>query len=193
MGTFQPNEHANPHIGERGKQEFVKEVRVEMIFPSFLEDSVMAALRKSHPYEEVAYFLTSLLNENQEVGAGIIGELPEGIEPIEFLRRLKVSMDLNLIRYTNLLDRPIKKVALCGGSGSFLLPQAIKSGADVYISADFKYHEFFDADGKIIIADIGHYESEVHTKDLIRDVLIKKFPTFAINFSKTITNPISYL
>ena len=192
-GTFQPDENANPHIGERGKQEFVKEVRVEMIFPSFLEDSVMAALRKSHPYEEVAYFLTSLLNENQEVGTGMIGELPKAVEPIEFLKRLKVSMDLNVIRYTNLLDRPIKKVALCGGSGSFLLPQAIKSGAEVYISADFKYHEFFDADGRIIIADIGHYESEVYTKDLIRDVLIKKFPTFAINFSKTITNPISYL
>jgi len=192
-GTFLPDENANPHIGERGKQEFVTEVRVEMIFPSFLEDSVIAALRKSHPYEEVAYFLASLLNENQEVGAGMIGELPEAVEPIEFLKRLKVSMDLNVIRYTNLLDRPIKKVALCGGSGSFLLPQAIKSGAEVYISADFKYHEFFDADGRIIIADIGHYESEVYTKDLIRDVLIKKFPTFAINFSKTITNPISYL
>jgi dinuclear metal center YbgI/SA1388 family protein len=132
-GTFQPDENANPHIGERGKQEFVKEVRVEMIFPSFLEDSVMAALRKSHPYEEVAYFLTSLLNENQEVGTGMIGELPKAVEPIEFLKRLKVSMDLNVIRYTNLLDRPIKKVALCGGSGSFLLTHAIKNGADVYI------------------------------------------------------------
>jgi len=193
LGTFQPDENANPHIGERGKQEFVKEVRVEMIFPSFLENAVMEALRKSHPYEEVAHFLSSLSNENQEVGAGMVGELPESVEPIEFLKRLKVSMDLNVIRYTTLLNRPIKKVALCGGSGSFLLPQAINSGADIYISADFKYHEFFDADGRIIIADIGHYESEVYTKDLIRDVLIKKFPTFAINFSKTVTNPISYL
>jgi len=193
VGTFQPDENANPHIGERGKQEFVKEVRVEMIFPSFLEDAVMAALRKSHPYEEVAYFLSTLLNDNQEVGAGMTGELPEALEPIEFLKRLKISMDLNVIRHTKLLEKPVKKIAICGGSGSFLLPQAIKSGADVYISADFKYHEFFDADGRIIIADIGHYESEVYTKDLIRDVLIKKFPTFAINFSKTITNPISYL
>jgi len=102
-------------------------------------------------------------------------------------------MDLKVIRHTDLLNKPIKKVAICGGSGSFLLSQAIKSGSDIFISADFKYHEFFDADKRIIIADIGHYESEVFTKDLLRDVLIKKFPTFAINFSKTVTNPISYL
>lgn len=193
IGTFQPGEHANPHIGERGKQEFVKEVRVEMIFPSFLEQPIMAALRKSHPYEEVAYFLNSLSNENQEVGAGMVGELPDALEPIEFLKRLKNSMDLKVIRHTRLLDNPVKKIAICGGSGAFLLPAALKSGADVYISADFKYHEFFDAEDRIVIADIGHYESEVYTKDLLRDVLMKKFPTFAINFSKTVTNPISYL
>lgn len=192
-GTFLPTEAANPQIGERGKQEVVEETRIEVIFPTYLSATVLEALRKSHPYEEVAYFLNSLTNENQEVGSGMTGDLEEPLEPIEFLRRLKISMDLNVIRHTPLLNKPIKKVALCGGSGSFLLPVAIKSGSDVFISADFKYHEFFDADNAIIIADIGHYESEVYTKDLIRDVLIKKFPTFAINFSKTVTNPISYL
>jgi len=112
---------------------------------------------------------------------------------LAFLSGLKASMDLSLIRHTRLLQKPVKKVAVCGGSGSFLLPNAIRSGADVFVTADFKYHEFFDADGNIIIADIGHYESEVFTKELIKEDLIKKFPTFAINFSKTVTNPISYL
>ena len=102
-------------------------------------------------------------------------------------------MDLNVIRHTSLLSGKVQKIAVCGGSGSFLLPKAIQAGADVFITADFKYHEFFDADGKIIIADIGHYESEVFTKELLVDVLMKKFHTFAINFSKTRTNPISYI
>jgi putative NIF3 family GTP cyclohydrolase 1 type 2 len=111
----------------------------------------------------------------------------------EFLDYLKVKMNLKVIRHTHLLNKPVKKVAFCGGSGSFLLQHAINSGADVFITADFKYHEFFDADGKIVIADIGHYESEVFTKELLKDVLMEKFPSFAINFSKKVTNPISYL
>jgi dinuclear metal center YbgI/SA1388 family protein len=192
-GTFSPNDSANPFIGSAGKQEYVKETRVEVILPRHLEGKITEALRKSHPYEEVAYYLTSLTNENQEVGSGMIGELEEPIEPIEFLKRLKISMQLSMIRHTSLLNKPIKKVAVCGGSGSFLLSKAIQAGADAFITADFKYHEFFDAENRIVIADIGHYESEVFTKDLLKDVLMEKFPTFAINFSKTVTNPISYL
>ncbi|HEY0653826.1 MAG TPA: Nif3-like dinuclear metal center hexameric protein [Chryseosolibacter sp.] len=192
-GTFMPNAVANPAIGTAGKQEYVSEDRVEVIFPKHLERQLIASLRKAHPYEEVAYYLTSLTNENQEVGSGMIGELPEAVEPKEFLLRLKKRMDLGLIRHTRLLDKPVKKVAVCGGAGSFLLPQAIRAGAQVYVSADFKYHEFFDAENRITIADIGHYESEVYTKELLQEVLRKKFPTFAINFSRTVTNPISYL
>jgi dinuclear metal center YbgI/SA1388 family protein len=131
--------------------------------------------------------------ENQEIGSGMIGELVEPIEPMDFLLRLKNTMNTDCLRYTSLPSTKIKKVALCGGSGSFLLNDAICAGADVFISADFKYHEFFDADNNIIIADIGHYESEQFTKELLQEVLTKKFPTFAINFSKTLTNPISYL
>ena len=152
----------------------------------------MAALRKAHPYEEAAYYLSRLENENQEVGSGMIGELDSSEEPIGFLRRLKLVMNADCVRHTPLTDKKIKKVALCGGAGSFLLSNAISAGADVYISADFKYHEFFDADGRIIIADIGHYESEQFTKELLIEVLTEKFSTFAINFSKTVTNPISY-
>ncbi|HEX5170276.1 MAG TPA: Nif3-like dinuclear metal center hexameric protein [Cyclobacteriaceae bacterium] len=192
-GTFLPNEEANPRIGKSGRQETVNETRVEVIFPAHLEKKVMNALLKSHPYEEVAYYLSPLMNENQEVGSGMIGELEGAMEPLEFMERLKVSMDLKIIRHTALLERKVRQVAVCGGAGSFLLGNAIRAGADVYVTADFKYHEFFDADGKIIIADIGHYESEVFTKDLLYEILTKKFPTFAINFSKTVTNPISYL
>lgn len=192
-GTFMPTEEANPHIGERNKQEYVNEIRAEVIFPLHLEGKILAALRKAHPYEEVAYYLSTLLNENQEVGSGMIGELAIPAEPLAFLQGLKISMDLQVIRHTNIKHGPIKKVAVCGGAGSFLLPQAIQAGADIFVTADFKYHEFFDADGRIIIADIGHYESEVFTKELLQDVLSKKFSTFAIIFSETATNPISYL
>ena len=193
QGTFKPNRNANPAIGERFVQETVDETRIEVIFPSHLQRKVLLALRESHPYEEVAFYLTSLKNPHQEVGSGMIGELENPLEPSEFLQRLKNSMDLRVIRHTRLLDQPIMKVAVCGGSGSFLLPHALQAGAQAYVSADFKYHEFFDAEDKLIIADIGHYESEVCTKELLGEVLTKKFPTFAINFSSTVTNPISYL
>ena len=192
-GTFMPGEEATPHIGRAHTLETVQETRVEVLIPSYLEEQVLQTLRASHPYEEVAYYLTRLVNENQEVGAGMIGELPDPLEPIEFLKGLKNSMDLNVIRHTRPLDKKIKKVAVCGGSGSFLLPYALKAQADIYISADFKYHEFFDADSRIMIADIGHYESEVFTKDLLMEILMKKFSTFAINFSDTVTNPIRYI
>ncbi|MBL7856280.1 MAG: Nif3-like dinuclear metal center hexameric protein [Cyclobacteriaceae bacterium] len=191
-GSFMANEGAKPYLGEINKQESVAEVRAEVIFPSHLESTVMHALRNSHPYEEVAYYLTSLANENQEVGAGMVGELEQPMSGIDFLTHLKSKMNLHTLRHTRLVHENIKKVAVCGGSGSFLLQKAIQSGAQVFITADFKYHEFFDADGRIIIADIGHYESEVFTIELLCEELNKKFHTFAINFSKTVTNPISY-
>ncbi|HEX8038898.1 MAG TPA: Nif3-like dinuclear metal center hexameric protein [Chryseosolibacter sp.] len=193
QGTFKPNDKARPAIGTPNVQEVVAETRIEVIFPAYLQGKVLAALKKAHPYEEMAYYLTALSNANQEVGAGMVGELERPEEPSEFLKRLKQSMDLKIIRHTRLIDQPVKKVAVCGGSGSFLLPEARKAGSQVYISADFKYHEFFDAEDQIIIADIGHYESEAFTRELIGEVLTKKFPTFAINFSRTVTNPISYL
>lgn len=193
IGTFMPTENTNPHLGARNQQTYVEEVRVEMIFAGHQRKRILDALRKTHPYEEVAYYVFPLLNENQEVGSGMVGDLDSAVEPLEFLRSLKDGMDLNIIRYTALLPKKIQKIAVCGGSGSFLLPKAIQAGADFFITSDVKYHEFFDADGRITIADIGHYESEVFTKELIMDVLMKKFHTFAIIFSKTRTNPISYI
>ncbi len=191
-GTFMPTGKAQPHIGQTNQLERVDEIRAEVIFPNHLTPKVLKALKESHPYEEVAYYLSRLENENQEVGSGMIGELEKPIEPFEFLNGLKKEMNAKIVRHTQ-PTKEIKKVAVCGGAGSFLLPSAIAQGADAFVSADFKYHEFFDAEGKIMIADIGHYESEQFTKDLLVEVLKEKFTTFAIIFSKTVTNPLSYL
>ncbi len=192
-GRFRPNESASPHIGKPGVPESVDEVRIEVILPEHCKDAVLTALRKAHPYEEVAYYLTPLSNDNQDVGAGLVGTLSSSEEPLAFLRRLKVVMKANMIRHTAPTGRPIHTVAVCGGSGSFLLGDAIQQGADAFVSADFKYHDFFDAEGKILVADVGHYESEQYTKDLLKEVLSQKFTTFASLFSETVTNPISYL
>ena len=135
----------------------------------------------------------SMIVHDRPRGAGILGELPEAIEWSVFLHDLKQKMSINVIRYTKPTSSKIHKVAVCGGSGSFLLPNAISSGADIYITADFKYHEFFDSNDEIMIADIGHYESEQFTIELIKDLIIKKFSNFAVRATKIITNPINYL
>ncbi len=192
-GVFMPTGDANPFLGEHNKLEKTEEVRIEVIFPDMIRANIISELRQSHPYEEVAYYLSALENENQEVGAGVIGELEIPISAEDFLHDLKISMNTACIRHTRITNNPIRKVAICGGAGSFLLSTAIAQKADVFISSDFKYHEFFDADGKIIVADIGHYESEQYTKELLGEFLREKFPTFAIAFSNVVTNPISYL
>lgn len=192
-GTFMPKEGATPKVGETNHQEEVEENRIEVIFPAHLSGEMLNALKRAHPYEEAAYFMQPTTNRNQEVGSGMIAELKKPMPAIDFLGYLKDKMNLELIRHTKLTKDKIKKVAICGGSGSFLLKAAINKKADVFISADFKYHEFFDAEDKIIIADIGHYESEVFTKDLIYELLTKKFSNFALNLSGIKTNPINYL
>jgi dinuclear metal center YbgI/SA1388 family protein len=193
-GTFTPSEKSKPFIGQTGgSAEWVEENRVEVILPRHLESKVMAALKKSHPYEEVAYYLSDLMNENQAVGSGLVGDLPMEISTHEFLKNLKATMKAGVIRHTAICHETVKRVAVCGGAGSFLVGAAQKVGAQIFVSADFKYHEFFDADGKIVIADIGHFESEQYTKDLLVNVLREKFVTFAVLFSNTVTNPISYI
>ena len=192
-GTFKGSENSNPRIGQKELREEVSEERIELVFPSHLEEEVIRTLKKSHPYEEVAYSIVSLANVNQNVGSGFIGELPQAIDPMDFLNHLKFNLKADGIRYTKLGDHKIKKVAVCGGAGSFLLKAAIRSGADVFVTGDFKYHEFFDAENKIIVADVGHYESEQYTKELIADFLRKKFPKFAFHLSEVNTNPINYL
>jgi len=148
---------------------------------------------KAHPYEEVAYDIFPLSNTHPYVGSGIVGELPEETTEMDFLQKLKSVMKAGCVRYTALRERKVKRIAVCGGAGSFLLPNAMAAGADVFVTADYKYHQFFDAEGRIVIADIGHYESEQFTSELFYEVLNKKFRTFALHLSKTNTNPINYL
>lgn len=192
IGTFKPDASASPYIGTNGRLEEVKENRVEVMFPAYLQGKVLAALKSAHPYEEVAYYLQSLVNDNQEVGAGAIGKLPVAMAMDDFLDYLKEKMDLKVIRHTRPLDRKVEKVAICGGSGSFLLKDAIRSDADVFVTADFKYHEFFDAERRLMICDIGHYESEVFTKDLLRSYLSGMFRDLALHLSEVNTNPVIY-
>lgn len=192
-GTFKAKDGANPYIGEIGKRFEGEEIRIEVIYPVYLESKVVKALLKAHPYEEVAYDLLSLSNSSQQIGAGMIGELAGELPELEFLNKLKTSLNAKMIRYTALRDKKVKKIAVCGGSGSFLLNAAIANQADVFVTADFKYHQFFDAEGKVVIADIGHYESEQFTMELFYEILKKKFSTFALQLTKINTNPIKYL
>jgi len=192
-GTFKANEQAKPFIGETNILHQENELRIEMIYPAPAEKRILSALWASHPYEEVAYEISSIDNEHQNVGAGIIGELEDERSGLDFLHDLKEKMGLTVIRHTQILDTKVKKVAVCGGSGSFLLNKAIQANADVLVTADFKYHEFFDADKKILIADIGHYESEQFTQELLLDIITKKFPNFAVRLTGNNTNPIKYL
>lgn len=192
MGTFTPSENAKPFVGKPGIPQFERETRIEVILPSFLNNKVISALKKAHPYEEVAYYLSSLENENQEVGAGMIGVLENSMESDEFLDFLKVKMNLSIIKHTNLINRKISKVAVCGGAGIFLLNDAKRSNADVFITSDVKYHEYFDAENQLILCDIGHYESEIFTKELLAELLSQNFPNIALYLTKVVTNPTFY-
>jgi dinuclear metal center YbgI/SA1388 family protein len=192
QGTFTPKLGAQPHTGILGYKSYEDEVRVEMIMPTYVTNSVISAMKSTHPYEEVAYFIQSLLNDNQEIGAGMWGELDNPMEYGAFFDMIKDKMGLKVIKHTAIVKNVVSKVALCGGSGSFLLKNALSVGADVYISADFKYHEFFDANGKIIIVDIGHYESEKYTIDLLFSLISNNFSNFALHCTKVDTNPINF-
>lgn len=199
IGSFKGNEDSNPVVGERGITQYEEEVRLEVTFGKHLQNSVLKALFKAHPYEEVAYEITTLENHNQHIGMGMIGELEKPMTETEFLKFLKQTMRTNCVRHSALLNKTVKRIAVLGGSGSFAIDAAKSAGADVFVSADFKYHDFFRSENRIILADIGHYESEQFTKDLLYSFLTKKITNFApalqkgIAISEINTNPISYL
>jgi dinuclear metal center YbgI/SA1388 family protein len=193
MGSFRAGEKANPFVGEQGQRHYEPETRLEVIYPLHIQSQLVAALKQAHPYEEVAYDLVPLHNADQNLGSGMIGELENDWDEQEFLRRVAVIFGLKVIRHTPLLGRPVRKIAICGGAGSFLISKALRAGADIYITADVKYHEFFEADGKLVIADIGHFESEQFTINLLFDLLQEKFPNFAVLKSGVETNPVQYL
>jgi dinuclear metal center YbgI/SA1388 family protein len=191
-GTFKGGATSQPFVGRPGIRHEEKETRVEAILPAHLSRRVVEAMVAAHPYEEVAYDLVNLANPYPGIGSGLIGELPEPLEETLFLERIRQAFRAPLIRHTRLTGRPVKKCALCGGAGSFLISNALAAGADFYITADVKYHEFFDANDGLVIADIGHFESEQFTIDLLFEVLREKFLNFAVLKSDTKTNPVNY-
>jgi dinuclear metal center YbgI/SA1388 family protein len=192
IGTFKGDEQSKPTLGKAGVREYANETRIEVIFKTQDERKILLALFENHPYEEVAYDIYALENHLQSVGAGMVGCLPQALDGEDFLRLVKHNMRAKVLRHTAILPKKIKKVAVCGGSGSFLLKNAIAAGADAFVTADFKYHEFFDAEDKIIIVDIGHFESEQFTSNLLIDNIQEKFPNFAIRLTEHNTNPINY-
>jgi dinuclear metal center YbgI/SA1388 family protein len=191
-GTFKGATGTKPFAGSPGIAHEETEIRVEMVFPAWKEAAIIRALKQAHPYEEVAFDLVTLQNEYAAIGSGLVGELAAPMQERDFLAYLATTFKVPVVRHTALLDKPIHRVALCGGAGSFLINNALGTGADIFVTADIKYHDFFDANDRMIIADIGHYESEQFTVDLLFDILREKFPTFAVLKTGVITNPVHY-
>lgn len=191
-GTFRASENANPFVGEIGETHSEKETRISVIFNKHLQSQILHSLKENHPYEEVAYEIFSLENVNQTIGIGMVGELENEISEEEFFKYLKEKMNTEMIRHSKLLNKKIKRIAVLGGSGSFAIADAKRAEADVFVTADLKYHNFFEAENQILLADIGHFESEQFTKNLLTAYLSEKFPNFAVLNSEINTNPVLY-
>ncbi|UII77940.1 Nif3-like dinuclear metal center hexameric protein [Flagellimonas sp. HMM57] len=193
VGSFKPGEGSNPTQGEIGKIYYEKEEQINVIYSFEKEKQVLDALFKTHPYEEVAYEIVTLENTNQDLGMGMVGTLETEMDETQFLNLVKDKMRTSMVRHSQLLGKKVEKIAVLGGSGAFAIGAAKKAKADVFITSDLKYHQFYEAEGQLVLADIGHFETEQFTKDLLVDYLIKKIPNFAISLSESITNPIKYL
>jgi dinuclear metal center YbgI/SA1388 family protein len=193
VGTFRPLAESNPFIGQKGVQEQVEEVKLEFLVARPKLQAVLRAMKEAHPYEEVAYDVISLENVNQFEGAGMVGDLNEEMDVMEFLAHIKSVFSCSYLRYTHPNKGIVKRVAFCGGSGSFLLGAAKQANADIFITGDYKYHDFFDAENQLVIADVGHYESEQFTIELLGRILTEKFTNFAVHLTEINTNPIKYL
>lgn len=191
-GTYKANEDANPTMGNIGTTHTEREAMLTCVFNKNYQSAIIKALLSAHPYEEVAYDIQTIENTNQYIGIGMVGELKKEMTETEFLNFLKLKMNAKVVRHSNLLNKSVKKVAVLGGSGSFAIGSAKAAGADVFITADLKYHQFYEAENQILLADIGHFETEQFTKNLLVDYLTKKIPNFAIHLSESITNPINY-
>lgn len=192
-GTFKGNEASDPKVGERGEYRQEQETQISVTFQKHLERQILNALVESHPYEEVAFEITTLDNYNQHIGMGMVGELPNEMKTEDFLQFVKQKMNVSCIKHSNLIKDKVKRIAVLGGSGSFAIAAAKSAKADIFITADLKYHDFFSAEDQIILADIGHYESEQFTKMFLANYLSKKITNFAVVLSKINTNPVKYL
>ena len=192
-GTYQGNENSNPVKGEKGTLHYEKETQISVTFQKHLESKILKALFKNHPYEEVAFEVATLDNYNQTIGMGMVGELQNEMKTEEFLSFLKKKMNVSLIKHSKITKKTVKRIAVLGGSGSFAIQAAKSVNADVFVTSDLKYHDFFSAEDQILLADIGHYESEQFTKSFLADYLSKKFTNFAVVLATTNTNPVKYL
>lgn len=192
-GTFRAGGHAHPFVGEPGEIHHEEEIRIEVILPNYKKTAVTRALLMSHPYEEPAYDFYTITNEWSQAGSGVVGELPAEEDEEAFLQRIKSIFQLKSIQHSSLTGKTIKEVALCGGSGAFLIKDAIAYGADIFITGEAKYNDFYDVENKILLAVLGHYETEQHTKEIFFDIISKKIPNFAIHFSNVNTNPVNYI
>ena len=191
-GTFKGNEDSNPNVGIKGEKTEVDEVQINLIFEFHSQQKILNTLFETHSYEEVAYEVFSLENKNQTIGMGSFGQLENEMNEEEFIKWVQDKLNIDMVRHSKTIGKKIKKVAVLGGSGSFAISAAIGASADAFITADLKYHDFFQAENKILLIDAGHYETEQFTKKLIHDNLIKKLPNFAIALSESITNPVNY-
>jgi dinuclear metal center YbgI/SA1388 family protein len=191
-GSYMPLEGSTAFEGIINKTSNVEEIKLEVLCATHSVNRVLDAIKNVHPYEEVAYEMIALANKNEDVGSGLLGELPSEMPTKDFLALLKYNFCLQFIKHTAITKKTVKTIAICGGAGSFLINQAIAAKADVYISSDIKYHEFFDAENKIVIADLGHFETEQFTPELLVEILQLNFPTFAIQKSVVNTNPVQY-
>jgi dinuclear metal center YbgI/SA1388 family protein len=192
-GSFKPEQNAEPIKGKVGAIHHEKESQINVTYSKSNEGKILNALFKNHPYDEVAYEIYSLENVNQHIGMGMIGTLKKPMQDLAFLNHVKKTMNATGVRHSKLLGKPVQKIAVLGGSGAFAISAAKASEADVLITADLKYHQFYEAEDKMILADIGHYETEQFTKNLLVDYLTKKIPNFAIRLSVSKTNPVKYL
>lgn len=193
IGSYKAENGANPTIGKIGEVHFEKETQINVIYSFEKEKAILNALFDAHPYEEVAYEVLTLENTNQDLGMGMVGTLDSEMDEKAFLLSVKERMNASVVRHSKLLGKKVKKIAVLGGSGAFAISASKKAGADILVTADLKYHDFYQAENQLVVADIGHFETEQFTKDLLVDYLTKKIPNFAVSLSESITNPIKYL
>lgn len=192
-GTFRAKAEAHPFVGERDELHVESEVRIETVIPFYKKEEILRALIAVHPYEEPVYDFYPILNKWGEHGSGVVGALPEPMQEQDFLYLLKDIFNLPAIRHTKIQGKEVRDVALCGGAGAFLIPHAIAYGADAFVTGEAKYNDFYDVEGRLLLAVVGHYESEICTKDIFFDLLSEKFPTFALHKSAFDSNPVKYL
>tara|TARA_B100000614_G_C14559941_1_gene496851 strand:- start:2268 stop:3362 length:1095 start_codon:yes stop_codon:yes gene_type:complete len=192
IGTYKGNEISNPYIGKKSKKQNINEVQVNMLFPKHLQNKILETLFTYHPYEEISFEIINMENYNQDIGFGMIGFLEKPLTENDFIKKIKSKMNISFVKHSRFINKKIHKVAVLGGSGSFAIMPSIKQSADALITSDLKYHDFFKAEKKILLLDIGHYESEQYTKILIMEYLNKKIPNFGVALAETTTNPVKY-